>query len=65
MTFGYQLICRPAITFLYSAPMIELNPLNTRAMADNYVENIGISDAKAIDMARMTKKFLLTKDDEL
>ncbi|MBR1599676.1 MAG: ATP-binding protein [Lachnospiraceae bacterium] len=42
------------LTFLYRAPRIALKPLNTRSMADNYMNNIDIDDETAMTMAKMT-----------
>ncbi len=42
------------LTFLYRAPRIALKPLNTRSMADNYMDNIDIDAETAMTMAKMT-----------
>ena len=42
------------LTYLYRAPRIALKPLNTRSMANNYMNNIDIDDETAMTMAKMT-----------
>ena len=46
-----------SLTFLYRAPKIELMPLNIRAIADNYMKNIGVNEEIALKMAKMTKGY--------
>ena len=45
------------LTFLLRAPRISLKPLNLRRMADSYIDNLGVSDADALAMARLTKGY--------
>ena len=45
------------LTFLYRAPKMELKPLNIKTIADNYKNNFGLDDAKALRMAKLTRGY--------
>ena len=45
------------LTFLYRAPRIALSPLNIGRMTDSYARIFGITQEKALEMARATKGF--------
>ena len=45
------------LTFLYRAPKIILSPLNIGAMADNYRQNIKLTQDDAREMAKLTKGY--------
>lgn len=43
-----------ALTFLYRAPKIFLSPLNINAIALNYKTHLGVSENKALELAKFT-----------
>lgn len=53
----YDLKNEKSLTFLYRAPRIELGPLNTGAIVDNYRRVFDIDEEKAKKMAALTKGY--------
>lgn len=45
------------LTFLYRAPKVALRPLNTKSMAENYMNNLEVDEEAAMVMAKMTKGY--------
>jgi hypothetical protein len=45
------------LTFLYRAPKIEMSPLNLGVISRNYQTNLGVSESRALEMARLTKGY--------
>jgi len=46
-----------ALTFLYRAPVIQLEPLNLGTIATNYSHNLNVGRDTALEMARTTKGY--------
>ena len=53
----YELQNEKSLTFLYRAPKISMQPLNTTAMASRYAEVFSIEEETAYEMAVMTKGY--------
>lgn len=52
-----QLQDEKALTFLYRAPRISLDPLMTLEIKRNYEKNLNITSAEALTLAKMTKGY--------
>lgn len=53
----YALQNEKSLTFLYRAPKIEMRPLDLVRVAENYKDNLLVSEETARKMARMTKGY--------
>ena len=53
----YELQNEKTLTFLYRAPKFEMEPLNSRLVAMQYRETLGVSDNEAKEMAAIVKGY--------
>ena len=53
----YNLQNEKSLTFLYRAPKIKMNPLNTMRISENYQATLNVAPETALKMAKITKGY--------